>query len=302
MVEPAAPIPAKVLRHELGEQTLITRFKDLEVHLFKGPDAPETLNEIGRIREYEYRKVGAGRNLPRDLDLLDTQEPMYRQIVSFDREQGELVAMYRAQHCGYALRQGGVSALRTAGLFRFSNTFRENELPYLIELGRSVVNSRARRAIQGLFSVWSGLAALHRELPELQGFFGNVSVYGDVSDKQLGTLLSYLYAHHRDTAGRVWARPETAWRPAEENSAAGAPENLDGLIETAAAEGWSVPPILVSYLKASPKLVAFDTAIDRDFGGAREIAILVPSDGFTEKTRKRFIDPYCSVNPAAVRW
>ncbi|TVR86318.1 MAG: GNAT family N-acetyltransferase [Spirochaetaceae bacterium] len=297
VAEPSAP---DAMREELNDTTLITRFKDLEIHLFEGPQAPETLNEIGRIREVEYRRMGAGRNLARDLDRLDSEEPMYRQIVSFDREQGELVAMYRAQHGGYALRTGGVGVLRTSSLFEFSPEFREQELPYLIELGRSVVNSNSRRAIQGLFSVWSGLAALHRELPELLGFFGNVSVYDDISDEQLDTLLGYLYTHHGDSAARVTAKPDLG-RPLE-NIPENIPASFDALVERASHEGWAVPPILISYLKAGPGFTAFDTALDADFGGVREIAVLMPLNNIAPKTYTRFIEPYVSLNPDAFKW
>ncbi len=288
------------VRKELNDTTLITRFKDLEIHLFDGPQAPETLNEIGRIRELEYRRMGAGRNLARDLDRLDLEEPRYRQIVSFDREAGELVAMYRAQHGGYALRHGGVGALRTSSMFEFSPEFREQELPHLIELGRSVVNSSARKVIQGLFSVWSGLGAILRELPQIHGFFGNVSVYDDISDEQLDTLLSYLYTHYGDTAARVVARPQLR-RPLR-NAPVEIPADFDSLVERASQEGWLVPPILISYLKASPGFTAFDTAVDADFGGVREIAILVPSDRIAPKTYTRFVQPYVSTNPDAFRW
>jgi len=306
--------PPDALREELNDTTLITRFKDLEIHLFDGPQAPETLNEIGRVRELEYRRMGAGRNLARDLDRLDLEEPRYRQIVSFDRSEGELVAMYRAQHGGYALRTGGVGVLRTSTLFEFSPNFREQELPHLIELGRSVVNSSSRRAIQGLFSIWSGLAALHRELPEIHGFFGNVSVYDDISDEQLDVLLSYLYTHHGDDAvptpgadspgpassARVVAKAQLR-RPLK-NPPEKIPADFEALVERASQEGWQVPPILISYLKAGPGFTAFDTAIDEDFGGVREIAVLVPLDQIAPKTYARFIEPYVSTNPEAFRW
>ncbi|MFN2311707.1 MAG: GNAT family N-acyltransferase [Spirochaetia bacterium] len=297
IAEPSSP---EILRAELNDTTLITRFKDLEIHLFDGPQAPETLNEIGRIREIEYRRMGAGRNLTRDLDRLDLEEPRYRQIVSFDRQEGELVAMYRAQQGGYALRTGGVGALRTSGLFEFSPEFREQKLPHLIELGRSVVNSGARRALQGLFSIWSGLGAFCRELPELHGFFGNVSVYDDISEEQLDTLLSYLYTHHGDTAARVFAKPELR-RPLV-NRPEDIPATFDALVERASQEGWQVPPILISYLKAGPGFTVFDTSVDADFGGVREIAILVPLDNIAPKTYARFIEPYVSTNPGAFRW
>ncbi len=323
----AEPAPAAVLSEQLTADTLITRFKDLEVHMFEGSEAPAVLDEIGRIREQEYRRVGAGRNVARDLDRFDREHPAYRQIVSFDRAEGEVVALYRAVHCGWAIREGGIGALRTSALFEFSDRFAREELPRLVELGRSVVNPEARRAVQGLFSVWSGLGALICEWPEILGFFGNVSVYRDTTEQQLATLLRYLYAHHGDSEGRVTARPETARSesaspksvqpetaraeiarpspvsgPQAGSAGADAEPTFDALLERATREGWEVPPILVSYLKAGPGLVAFDVAVDRDFGDAREIAIMVPVAGITEKTRKRVIEPYVSVNPGRFRW
>ncbi len=310
----AEPVPAAVLSEQLTADTLITRFKDLEVHMFEGSEAPAVLDEVGRIREQEYRSVGAGRNVARDLDRFDREHPAYRQIVSFDRAEGEVVALYRAIRCGWAVREGGIGALRTSALFEFADRFAQEELPRLVELGRSVVNREARRAVQGLFSVWSGLGALICEWPEILGFFGNVSVYRDTTEQQLDTLLRYLYAHHGDRERRVTARPESARpesaRPAPVSGpgphagsgAAAAEPTFDALLERASHEGWEVPPILVSYLKAGPGLVAFDVAVDRDFGDAREIAIMVPVAGITAKTRKRVIDPYVSVNPGRFRW
>ncbi len=295
----AAQVPAGALAKQLSERTRITRFKDLEVHMFQAGEAPDVVAEIGRIREQEYRHVGAGRGVERDIDRFDTEWPSYLQIVSFDRAEGEVVAMYRAIHCGWALERGGLNALRTTGLFEFSEEFVSAELPRLVELGRSVVNRSARRAVQGLFSVWAGLGALVGEWSDIIGFFGNVSVYRNVSDTQLDTMLGFLYGYHGDTGARVRARSECAY---EARAQEDAPTSFDALIQRASRERWSVPPILVSYLKASPGMIAFDTAIDHDFGGAREIAIMVPTDTITEKTRTRFIDPYVSINPERFRW
>lgn len=295
MVEIREPVPSDVLRGELGDATRIALFRDVEVHLFAAHEAPQTMQEIGRIRELLYREVGAGRNVAADIDSRDLEWPWYSQMVSFDREHGEIVAMYRLIHCGWAIRHAGAHALRTSTLFRFSERFQVEQLPFLCELGRSVVNRYAVRAVQGLFSVWTGLGALIREWPDLHGFFGNVSVYGDVSEHQLSLLLSYLYARHGDSDNRVTVRDDkhgVAWE-----AQLPAPSSLEELLECASRENFTVPPILVSYLKASPALVAFDTAIDPDFGDAREIAILVPTRGLTTKMRRRIVDPYESRNP-----
>ncbi|MFW6368754.1 MAG: GNAT family N-acyltransferase [Spirochaetota bacterium] len=332
MVHLVPAVPVEVLRQELSDTTRISRFKNLEIHMVWAAEAPSVMEEIGRIRELEYRAEGAGRNVASDVDAFDTGWPGYVQVVSFDREEGEIVAMYRAMHCGWALRHGGLEALRTHSLFSFSDEFVSRQLPQTVELGRSVVNRRARRAVQGLFSVWTGLGALLCEWSETQGFFGNVSVYEDLSNEHLAVLWRYLEAHHYDTARRVRARPEASVVPglpgrppsrgagggggtdAGDKAAAGRktaagdqtgagdemgiPRTLEELGERAKREGFRIPRILVSYLKAAPGLVAFDIAADADFGGAREIAIYVPVDGLGAKTRRRIIEPYISENPS----
>ncbi|MFW6252420.1 MAG: GNAT family N-acyltransferase [bacterium] len=296
MIETVAPpSDPEQLRRELGSDTELTRFHDLEIHIFDGPDCPEVLNEIGRIREVEYRAAGAGRNLPRDLDRHDTGIPRYLQIVSFDREHGELVAMYRAMHCGRMLESHQLSAvsLRTAGLFDFSRAFVNGTLPHLVELGRSVVNRRAHRAVQGLFSVWSGLGALTRIWPDMTGYFGNVTVYPTMPSSAIRTLWTFLDTHYRAASGDVCARDRAVVKEMLDAADHADPEctaTLEALTGCASRDGWQIPAILVSYLKACPRLEVFDIAFDEDFGRAFEIAIHVPVNGLTEKTRRRFID------------
>ncbi|TVR67815.1 MAG: GNAT family N-acetyltransferase [Spirochaetaceae bacterium] len=283
--------------HELNESTLIAHFKDLEVHLVNAGEAPATMEEIGRIREEEFRAVGAGRGGELDLDRFDTEWPPYSQLVSWDPQEREIVAMYRAIHCGWALRQGGLQALRTAELFHFSDRFRAEMLEYSVELGRSVVNQRAKRALAGLFSVWTGLGAITREWEDIRYFFGNVSLYRTLPESAVVALLDYLFRYHRAEAGLVRAHKPVAPPPGGAGPRADQPRALEDLQGRAAAEGWIVPPILLSYVKAHPGMLAFDVAEDEDFGGALEVAIAVPVEGVSARTVKRFIEPYRSINP-----
>ena len=69
------------------------------------------------------------------------------------------------------------------------------------------------------------------------------------------------------------------------------------LRDTASAEQWGLPPILLSYIKAHPGLLALDVARDPDFGGALEVAIAIPRAGLSPRTVDRFVSPYASINP-----
>jgi hypothetical protein len=90
----------ETLAAQLGARTRILDFRGVEVHAFAAEEAPEVMREVGRIREKEFRAVGAGRNLALDLDDLDFGSFAYRQLVAWDPQRRELVAAYRYILCG----------------------------------------------------------------------------------------------------------------------------------------------------------------------------------------------------------
>ncbi len=177
-----------------------------------------------------------------------------------------------------------------------------------MELGRSVVNREAKRAILGLFVVWAGLGAIAAEYPEVEYFFGNVSVYRGWPVAAVDTLLAFLYEHYPGPGGLISALPETAYRSAGideyrarlyRNMAREAA--LENLFDELKRHDVAPPPILLSYMKATESMAVFDTARDADFGGALEAALWVPARDLSSKTRKRFIDSYEAENPGALR-
>ena len=216
--------------------------------------------------------------------------------------------MYRFLYGEEAVQAGNLSVLRTASLFRFSDRFRESFLPYSVELGRSVVNRDAKRAILGLFVVWAGLGAMVRECPAIRYFFGNVSLYADQPTDIADLILAYLYERFPGEPGLIQAQPNLAYRsPATEEYRrdlfrdVSAREATDTLSLQLKERQSAIPPILLSYMKATEQLAAFDTARDSDFGGALECAIWVPTRHLTGKTMKRFVDSHQPGNSRALQ-
>jgi hypothetical protein len=263
------------------------------------------LAEIGRIREQEYRRVGAGRNVARDIDAYDTGAVPYRQLVAWDPLHREILSLYSVIFCRDALAHGRVDWLRTTQLFSYSSEFSTTVLPAAVELGRSVVNSGARRAILGLFAVWGGLGAIMVERPDIAWFFGNVSVYRTWPAPAIAHLLAYLAAHHAPTRPWLHAHPDYAYHAPEVATLCPAyrtaADPWEALTAALARFGCTPPPILLSYLRSSDGLVAHDTAVDHDFGGALEIAITVPVSSVTRRTRDRFVSTYRAVNGGLLR-
>ncbi len=334
MIPVRSPVDGEAMAREIDDRSLFVSYRDLELHLFHAADKPDLAQEIGRIREVEYRAVGAGRGVECDLDERDVTQPGYLQLIAWDPEEREVVSMYRLIDCGQAIRTAGLPLLRTSMLFEFSDSFVDEVLSRSVELGRSVVNSGARRALQGLFSIWHGLGAIFSNWRHIEYFFGNVSIYRSLGAQRAARLAGFLMHWHGDPNRPVRARVAAELPPVAEDTeerpiigrseedgpgrtvqapdggesqhenpeqpsvlgrplAAIAPEkyrtSFERFRDRASNEGWSLPPILLSYLKTAPTLRVFDLASDSDFGDAWELAILVGRNDLTEKTRRRIM-------------
>lgn len=300
MVPLIEPLPKDLLTEELSPEMRILTFRGIEVFALRAEEAPAVMLEVGRIREKEFRAAGAGRGVRADLDEYDWGSGEYRQLVSWDPVNREIVAAYRYQPCWGGTSGKDLPRLRTARLFDYSRRFREEYLPFTIELGRSVVNREAAKSVMGLYTVWSGLGALVREYAELGYFFGNVSLYSTYTAEAKALLLGFLELHHGDPEDLLSTREGLTYHGVrlEGDPFVGSyTEDHDRLLARFSSLGFGVPPILLSYLGAARDLRYLATAFDPYFGDALEIAILVPCSAFNAKARARFIDGYESVNP-----
>lgn len=283
---------------ELNESSSLTSFRNLEIHAFRGDDCPLALREIGRLREAGFRSAGAGRGGAIDLDDLDNGPHSYDQLIAWDPERLEIVAMYRYQLGSRAVTLGNDDCLRTARLFDYAPAFRRDLLPTAIELGRSVVNRAAKRHHLGFFAVWAGLGALLKRHPETQYFFGNVSLYQSLNATARDLLIAYLEQVYAPPEVFLRARPEVRYQhpasglalTAVDPATTDTPEHrIQHLRQLLAVHGEPIPPIVQSYLALSNDIWCGETVHDQDFGDALEIGIIVPVANINAAVKKRFI-------------
>ncbi|GEM_PF-922041 len=199
---------------ELEALTPIAEFRGLLIYHFSGNDFPATLYEIGRLREKGFMAIGAGTGVECDLDEYDTGENAYYQLVAWDPDEMEMVAIYRYQpgSRGYGV-SGSVRKLRTANLFDFSDSFRNELLPRAIELGRSVANPSAKKHRFGFFAIWKGLGTLLRIYPETRYFFGTVSLHTHMNRDAVRCIISYLQKHYAPPEPMLRPKKEIAYDP-----------------------------------------------------------------------------------------
>ena len=80
---------------------------------------PQTLSEIGRLREVAFRAVGEGCGNERDLDRFDDH---YQHVIVWNHERSEVVGSYRIGQTDEILPRLGVTGLYTSTLFRYRSS------------------------------------------------------------------------------------------------------------------------------------------------------------------------------------
>ena len=188
----ALPEDSRAIKKELKNSQLLGQTKDnKKIYLYEwSSNSSSVLNEIGRLREISFRKVGEGVNKKRDIDKYDRY---YKHIILWDEDALEIVGAYRIAECKQIVEQFGVEALYTTTLFEYEDAF----LPYLdksIELGRSFVQPKywGSRALDYL---WQGIGAYLKNNPQIEYMYGPVSL-ADTYPKIAKDLILYFYDYY----------------------------------------------------------------------------------------------------------
>ena len=176
------PVDRKLIIDELNSDKIIrnTRKGDNKLFEITAHDSPHTMREIARLREISFRLAGGGTGKSMDMDEFDTDSKNpYKQLIVWDPKDMEIIGGYRYIKCSGL----DVHHLATSELFNFSDTFKEEYLPFTIELGRSFIQPNyqstniKRKGLYALDNLWDGLGALMLRYPHIKYFFGKVTMY-----------------------------------------------------------------------------------------------------------------------------
>lgn len=300
------PIDRALLKSELTKEKKLrsTNKSNNEIYIITAHDAPNVMQEIGRLREIAFRYYGGGTGCPVDIDEFDTMEDAYRQLIVWSPEDEQILGGYRFL-CGSDVKfdENGKPMLATSHLFNFSEKFNKEFLPYTVELGRSFVTleyQSTRAGAKGLFvldNLWDGLGALSVVDPSLQYYFGKVTMYNTYNTEARNMILYFLGMHFPDMDKLV-----TPMYPLETDTDIekmkelfrydNFKDNYKVLNQEVRKFGINVPPLVNAYMSLSPKMRVFGTAINHEFGDVEETGILIAINEILEDKKKRHIETY----------
>ena len=310
------PVDKELLKKELTpeRQLRMTNKSHNEIYIVDVHNAPNVLQEIGRLREIVFREAGGGTGKPVDLDEFDTCENCYKQLIVWNPEEEEIIGGYRyLLGSDVEFDSNGQPILATSHMFHFSEKFIKDYLPWTIELGRSFVsleyqntNKNGSKSLFALDNLWDGLGALTVIQPDVKYFFGKMTMYPSYIRKGRDMILYFLKKHFDDKERLIVpmkplvieADPNDLEKLFYEESFK---EDYRILNREIRKLGYNIPPLVNAYMSLSPTMKLFGTAINYGFGDVEETGILIAVDEILEQKRVRHIDSFINEHPEALK-
>lgn len=287
--------PERLLRH--------TTKGENEIYIIDAFNAPNTMREIGRLREIAFRDAGGGTGLECDIDEFDTMSIPCRQMIVWNPNEREIIGGYRFI-LGKDIRlKDGIPNIATSHMFHFSEKFLKEYLPETIELGRSFValdyqtTKAGPKALYALDNLWDGLGAISFLHPEIKYLFGKVTMYPQYNRECRDMLLGFMHKHFPDPEQLVtpiFPLPTAAETDEIQNRFTGEDykEDFKILNHFIREHNLRIPPLVNSYMALSPTMRVFGTAINREFGDVEETGIFLKISDIFEDKRLRYIGSY----------
>lgn len=272
------PIDQDLILNEiknLGESKLFD-FKQFSLYCVEGAQVPSVLNEISRLREETFRKVGEGTNRSQDLDEFDIY---YKQLFIWDNENNKIVGGYRLGDGREIYNQLNKGGFYISTLFKMKSKFRMI-LRSSLELGRSFIVDEYQKNPHSLFLLWKGVLYYLLKNKKFKYLIGPVSISNFYSQESKEAIISYLNKYYSDPKLESWVKPKKAFKPKHgaftsmiEEIPKGELNLLDKVIMNIEKGNVKTPVLIKKYLSLNAKFLGFN--VDPDFNNSLDGLLLV---------------------------
>lgn len=270
------PVSKELLKKELtaDKQMRSTNKSHNEIYVLTAHNAPNVMQEIGRLREIAFREAGGGTGKEVDIDEFDICENCYKQLIVWNPEAEEIIGGYRyLEGKDWQFDDKGQPILATSHMFHFSEKFLKEYMPYTVELGRSFVSPEYQnvrmntKSIFALDNLWDGLGALTVIDPSIKYFFGKVTMYPSYIRRGRDMILYFLQKHFGDKENLITPmKPLKLETDESELKALFCKDDFRSNYRILNGEirklGYNIPPLVNAYMNLSPTMKLFGTAIN----------------------------------------
>ena len=300
------PVDVNLIKAEL---TLEKKLGDTnkggnELYVVDWKDSPNTLHEIGRLREVSYREAGASSGKSLDLDEYDLMEKPYSQLIVWDPEAQAIIGGYRyILGKDVSLKEDGQPNLTSSHLYHFSDDFIKNYLPHVMELGRSFVapdyqSSKAgAKSVFTMDNLWDGIASVILHHPGTLYFLGKMTIYPSYDKTARNLIIHFLKKHFDDKEGLV--RPKKEIRVTDNTRLMDLilreddiKKDYRALKDAVRKLGTNIPPLVNSYINTSSTMKMLGSCVNDELGDAIETGIMVGFDDIYAEKKERHTETF----------
>lgn len=290
----AAPVPPEKIREEVEGLAghMLFELGDYRAYLLKTTDAPVLMQELFRLREENFRRVGEGTGKAEDTDDYDSY---YHQMVVWNVPNGEIMGAYRLGFGPEIMAaHGGISGFYSASLVKYGPKAKEL-LPISMELGRSFITEKYQKEVISLKLLLTGLAVAAYRNPEIQYYAGPVSISNDMPSFFKSLTTHYLLRDYKMEDAESIAGPTHPFQPdfmsvnpdqLLQFSNPGI-DSLDRLIASVSDGKCRLPVLVRKYFSCNAKAVCFN--VDPDFGNSLDCTIFLKHSDFPEVTFRSIV-------------
>lgn len=300
------PVDIELIKAELTADKKLgdTNKGGNELYVVTWKDAPNTIREIGRLREVSYREAGASSGKALDLDGYDMMDNPYCQLIVWDPDAQAIIGGYRyILGTNVTLKDDGQPNITSSHLYQFSDEFIDHYLPHVMELGRSFVapdyqSSKAgAKSVFTMDNLWDGIASVILHHPGTLYFLGKMTIYPSYDKTARNLIIHFLKKHFKD--------PQALVRPKKEIRVTDNAKLMDlilreddvkkdyRLLKDAVRKlGTNIPPLVNSYINTSSTMKMLGSCINDELGDAIETGIMIGFDDIYAEKRERHTEAF----------
>ncbi len=292
------PIHTDLIKKELkvldGNGSLVFTSKTYRIYLAGSKDIPNTLKEIGRLREITFREVGEGTNKAVDLDKFDK---FYKHLFLWDEANHQLVGAYRMGLGKYIFGKHGIEGFYVNDLFKIEPELFDM-MEQTIEMGRAFIIKSYQQKPMPLFLLWKGIVHVTLRYPEYKYLMGGVSISNKFSNFSKSLMIEFMKSHYYDPFVAQYVYPKKAYKvklnDADKDfvfdTTKADMNKFDKIIDEIEPGDLRLPVLMKKYVKQNARLVAFN--VDPKFNNAVDGLMYIRIADLPESTVKPVMEEF----------
>ena len=268
--------------------------KNYEVFLAPAKDIPNTLYEIGRLREITFRDVGEGTNKSIDLDKFDKY---YYHMFLWDNFENCLVGAYRMGLGKEIYKRYGIQGFYIQSLFKFEPEL-HGMMEQTIEMGRAFIVKEYQQKPMPLFLLWKGIVHTTLRYPEHKYLMGGVSICNQFSEFSKSLMIEFMKSHYYDPYVAQYIQPKKEFKVKLKDAdkdfvfdaAKADMQKFDRVIDEIEPGALRIPVLIKKYVKQNARLVAFN--VDPKFNNSVDGLMYIKIIDLPESTVKPVMEEF----------